>query len=364
MEFANVKYISLNGKSVFKEDCVRIPKYQTAKNLQPIIVDDFLKVSGGRANIALLQQYLEQEFALVPIYRESPEKWKDRQNFPYRVLLEITSKCNLRCVMCPRNVLKRQEIDMPKDLILRCIDEVNEHGVAGLWLYEIGEALLHQDFEEIFAYCQQKNNLGSLWFSTNGQELRDSTIDMLLNSNLTFLNYSLNAMSPESYHMISPKGDYKRLVANFEKLMEKKKIHNKMGMIPWVRIQMIDQPHVFSEIDEFLLKYSKKTELLSINVLEAYSQNILQNIGYAKKRKRNEEKYCKRIQRGDCFISSDGEVSLCDTDFNHEMSIGNVKYSTIEEIWNGETYRKYRLLNEAGRLNEIPICRSCLDHDL
>lgn len=362
MEFSNVGYITVEGHSFLKRDCTLVPSYEDLKNMRHIIVDDSLKIRQEKQNIDLFTDYIEKKYLLVPIRRISENKQGKNLTFPPRILLEITSKCNLKCVMCPRNVLTRQEIHMPKKLVLKCVDEINHFGVEGLWLYHVGDPLLHPDFKKIFSYCQNKKNLGSIWLSTNGQEISDEIMDIIINSNLTFLNYSLNAMSHESYNMISPKGSYEKLVKNLEKLLDKKNRYKKLGTPPWIRVQMIDQPQVTSEIDLFLQEYSKKCEMLSVNVLEAF--NIEQNIGYARKRTREGKKHCKRIQRGDFFIFSDGEVAFCDTDFNHKMSLGSVYKNTIKELWDSDTYARYRDLESAGRLDEIPMCRECLDYDL
>src|SRR3990170_6209887 len=251
MELANIKYITHNGKSLFEESCIKVPKYGEIKTLKPVIVDDFLMLSRDIENIALLSDYIKKNYLFVPIRMVNKSK-QEAKSFPSRILLEITSKCNLNCTMCPRNYLKRPEMHMPKEVVLRCIDEIDHYGVEGIWLYNIGESALHPDFKEIFEYCQTKKRLGSLWLSTNGQELSDEIMDMLVNSNLTFLNYSVNAMNEQTYELVSPKGNYRRLISNLEKLLAKKKEHTKMGSTPWVRIQMIDQPQAFFEIDSFL----------------------------------------------------------------------------------------------------------------
>lgn len=222
---------------------------------------------------------------------------------------------------------------------------------------------MHPHFKEIVDYCHQKH-LGSLWLSTNGQHIPEEIMDTLFRSPLTFLNYSLNAMRAETYRLICPTGDYDRLVANLERLLAKKRSQGRMGTPPWIRIQMIEQAQVASEIDWFLTNYATKGELLSVNVLEAFNESVAQNVGYAQCRERRQRTHCNRIERGDCFIFADGEVSFCDTDFNHEMSIGNVHDAAIEEIWNGGRHRHYTSLNAAGRLDEVPMCRQCLDYDL
>jgi hypothetical protein len=46
------------------------------------------------------------------------------------------------------------------------------------------------------------------------------------------------------------------------------------------------------------------------------------------------------------------------------MSIGSIYNSTIEQIWNGSKRRNYELLNKDSRLDEVEMCRDCLDYDL
>jgi len=364
MEFVNLKFVRINNGNSCETDGSTLLDYHNLKMLEPIIVDDLLKLNNEEGNVLLYEQYLKKGFLLAPMRRRSEEKKTKTTNFPARVLLEITSKCNLKCVMCPRNVLKRPQIHMSKEVVLKCINEIDDHGVEGLWLYNIGEALLHPDFKEIFEHCQNKKNLGSIWLSTNGQSIDVEMMDLLIQSNLTFFNFSINAMKAQTYRLISPEGDYDILTSNFCKFLEKKKKFNRFGTTPWLRVQMVEQPQVITEIDLFLNEYAKKAEILSINMLEGFSQNVSQNVGYAKIRQHKLEKSCNRIKRDDCFIFSDGEVAFCDTDFNHEMSIGNIYNSTIEQIWSGSKHRNYELLNKQGRLEDIEMCRNCLDYDL
>jgi radical SAM protein with 4Fe4S-binding SPASM domain len=53
----------------------------------------------------------------------------------------------------------------------------------------------------------------------------------------------------------------------------------------------------------------------------------------------------------------DGRVSLCCADFDGRHILGDLRTSTIEEIWNGPAYRAVRRqqLENGGP----EICRSC-----
>lgn len=363
MELVNVHYITSDEKRIFAPQNIRIPTYQEAKNLEPVVVDDLFRLYASEENHDRYQSYIDQKFAIVPVRRRAEKGAISTDSFPRRILLEITSNCNLRCTMCPRNALTRPKLHMAKELIFRCIDEMDQAGIEGLWLYNLGEALLHPDISEIIRTCGEKKRLGSLWISTNGHYLPDKMIDMLINSSLTFINYSLNSMSQESYELVSPSASYAQLVKNLEKFYQRKRELGKMGTPPWLRVQMIDQPQVVSEIDQFLKAYAPRSEMVSINLLEAFSQEVAQNVSYAQERKRNTvKKICKRVQRGDCFIFSNGEVSFCDTDFNGIQSLGNISSMSIREVWSN--FANIQKINEQGRINELPLCSSCLDWDL
>ena len=207
--------------------------------------------------------------------------------------------------------------------------------------------------------------MGSTWLSTNGQRLLDHHAKKIIGSKLTFLNFSLNALNAESYAKIAPSGDYKSLRVNLENLFSEKKRQNRVGKTPWLRIQMIDQPQLGNnDLDIFFDTFGRRAEIVGINRLEAFSKDVAQNISHAKMRSRSDFKQCNRVSRGDCFIFSDGEVSFCDTDFNHKMSLGNITRKSIREIWNSGFRQEVISLNKSGKLKDLELCKDCLDYDL
>ena len=371
MELANIRSLTFSGKSGKYNQAGwrgKVPTYLQARKLSSVIVDDFLCVDLEENNKELLDWYLQNDFELIPICRRAHPSDSSKpvvDDFPKRVLLELTSWCNLNCVMCPRTVLERKIMHMPKELALKCINELSEYGIQGLWLYNIGESMLHPDFTEILDYCETKETLGSTWLSTNGQRLLDHHAKKIIGSKLTFLNFSLNALNAESYAKISPAGKYEFLRANLEKLFSEKQRQNRMGKTPWLRVQMIDQPQIAnSDIDTFFDTFGRRTEIVGINRLEAFSKDVEQNISHATLRARSNFKQCNRVSRGDCFIFADGEVSFCDTDFNHKMSLGNIIRKSIKEVWNSGFRQEVISLNKSGKLKDLELCKDCLDYDL
>ncbi len=56
-----------------------------------------------------------------------------------------------------------------------------------------------------------------------------------------------------------------------------------------------------------------------------------------------------------------GDVTVCCADFNGLLVVGSVLDQSLEEIWQGEPYRKIRRLMKEGRFDQLPaICGDCL----
>ena len=65
-----------------------------------------------------------------------------------KVGLELTSKCNLRCGMCPLPVLRRPYEDMEWPLVVHAEREIHGMGLRLKWLHEMGEPLLYARLDD------------------------------------------------------------------------------------------------------------------------------------------------------------------------------------------------------------------------
>ena len=58
-------------------------------------------------------------------------------------------------------------------------------------------------------------------------------------------------------------------------------------------------------------------------------------------------------------IRWDGELMACCADIDGEISVGNLRDHTFDELWFGEAMTRYRVLHIQGRFDEIPKCWAC-----
>lgn len=337
-----------------------IPPYAELKAMRPLMVSMDLVPLPDQENQTLLDEAAAAGVGLIPVRKVASGGFGDRSDFPGRVLFEMTSICNTRCLMCPQMNLKRKAMHMDMAKYMSVLDEIDAHGVEGLWIYHFGESMTHPRFEDLLAYLGTKKNLGHIWLSTNGILCNERRARLLLDSCLSYLNFSLQALAENTYAAIAPSSPARRILDNLEGLLRMKQ--GRLGMKPFLRLQIIDQPLTRDEIDPFLRAYHDRCDMISVNALEHT------DIGFNQKgidlRARGERRACTRLSRPDCFVNSDGSVALCDNAYNNEMDVGNVWEQSLHDIWNGPKRREYREKCAQGLLWDREPCAGCTDYDL
>ena len=347
----------------FKIENPNILPFSELRKMKPLYFTQELQLIGEKENTEYAKELVNARQTIVPIRRIPPtEKYLNRLDFPRRVLLEMTSRCNFEdCRMCPQLWMKRPRIDMPVEQYKKIIDEIDSYGVEALYLYHIGESLTHPNFMEILDYVSQKKNLGVIWMSTNGELFNEEKIRHVLKTNVDYINFSAHAVTEETYNTVVPKGVFKEVQKNLEKYYELKGTEN-LPRKPILHCQMIEQETTKHEVDDFLAKHYKRAEIVSINMLE-YVTFKNNKFGMAQ-RDRKPLTSCTRISRNDCFVFAHGMVTLCDVAVDEEIPLGNIKEKTLHEIWNSDTRKRFLDLNAQGKMGEIEFCSKCTDYDI
>lgn len=137
-----------------------------------------------------------------------------RKRIPLDVSLELTYRCNNRCVHCycnlPTNDPKAQE-ELATEEIKNILDELASMG--SLWLLITGgELLLRQDFSEIYLHAKKKGFLITLF--TNGTLIDKRIVDLLTTYPPFVVEISLYGATKDTYEAVT------RVKGSYEKCME------------------------------------------------------------------------------------------------------------------------------------------------
>ena len=120
---------------------------------------------------------------------------------PTMVNIEPTNKCNLKCIMCPRDKMERSLGVMDLETFKRVIDQCVETGVTHITLNGYGEPFIAKQIFEMITYTMQSSL--NLKINTNGHYLNPKNIDKLLDNPPSHLSISLDGATKETYEKIS-----------------------------------------------------------------------------------------------------------------------------------------------------------------
>lgn len=147
--------------------------------------------------------------------------------FPKRLHVEPTVRCNLQCPACGRDMAarSRRQSDLPFDLFEKVMTEVGPH-LEHLNLYDYGESFLHPRIFDMIRLAKQVNPEVTVIVSTNGVPLRTSEKRAeLISSGCDEVIFSIDGASPETYSKYRVGGDFDRVIANMRALIKERDDH-------------------------------------------------------------------------------------------------------------------------------------------
>lgn len=299
---------------------------------------------------------------------------------PFFVLVDITRRCNLRCLGCRFHSSQMSTSqtdfstlpDISFDLFKKLCHELKAMDTHALILIGDGEPLLH---DRIFDMVSVAKQVGfHITLVTNGTLLDRDNIQALFDSQLDILQVSLWAGSEKEYEKNYPGVplDLFKKVVESVILMNSLKARSHLKQ-PCVILHHPINRHNFQNIETFLDLalatgcdgvslspfFTWRGALTSFALSPNEEQSLLLSLGQMKKRikslhlghnidqTRTSYQIGKRIwQNIPCYIGwihtrikTDGTMLPCN---RCAIPMGNLKANSFQEIWNGSPYRNFR----------------------
>lgn len=144
------------------------------------------------------------------------------KRIPLSGTLELTLRCNNRCLHCYVNQPVHHEKAREKELgyteIRRLLDDMAQEGT--LWLLLTGgEPLLRADFRDVYLYAKKKGFLITLF--TNGTLITPSLVDLLKEFPPRFVEITLYGVTEGTYEKVTQlPGSYKRCRQGIDLLLK------------------------------------------------------------------------------------------------------------------------------------------------
>lgn len=266
-----------------------------------------------------------------------------------KVGLELTSKCNLRCGMCPLPVLRRPYEDMAWPLVEKAEREIHGLGLKLKWLHEMGEPLLYARIDDAIRLFPEAS------LSTNGLVLTPEVGAKLLASPLKRIRICVDSIDPKVYPQLRTGGDFDKLVDLTKKFLVQAK-----GAPLRIEIQKMRSRLTLEEtVDDFRslfdLKQYKNARVIekTCEALDVNEETDLHGKFYG-------------CVQGAFFtwvvVFADGRVTHCCYDAHGDQVMGDLKTHSLREIIDGD---RMALMQDAFKRRDftnLPRCGECFKH--
>jgi MoaA/NifB/PqqE/SkfB family radical SAM enzyme len=274
-------------------------------------------------------------------YRINPKRMK--------VGLELTSKCNLRCGMCPLPVLRRPYEDMEWSLVEKAERELHGLGFKLKWLHEMGEPLLYPRIDDAIRLFPEAS------VSTNGLVLTEAVGAKLLGANLRRLRICVDSVNPRVYPQLRTGGDFDKLVELTRQFLVQADGHPIRIEIQKMRSRQTQDETVDDFNRLFDLKRYRNASVIekTCEALDVNEETDLHGKFYG-------------CVQGSFFtwvvIFADGRVTHCCYDAHADQVMGDLKTQSLTEILESD---RFRLMQEAFQRRDftnLPRCGECFRH--
>ncbi len=269
---------------------------------------------------------------------------------PPRLLLDLATKCNLRCPMCP--VWGAEDADkidsvvgvMDIEASRRLLDEVQAaRPLVQPNIY--AEPLLAPKLRE--RILDMKNRGMAVAMNTNGLSLTDDLARFFVEVKVDSLMFSIDAVTNETL----------KVIRGIEKL---EKIENAVFRMlkirgdadyPRVGVSITIQDGNRHEADEFVARW--------LGVVDVVRTGIVFLNGRFPDMATPETRIpCPAIYET-LPVHNDGTVTVCCLDGFKATSMGNVFKDGVKAVWHGEEFAKVRYYHETGQYDKVPFCKNC-----
>lgn len=166
---------------------------------------------------------------------------------PRNLMVVLSNRCNIRCIMC---MTSRSKWELPKERL----DEIIElFPYLERIMWQGGEILLLPYFKDILKETTKYKNLRQSMIS-NFQLANEDIINLIVTNNVE-LTISVDGVCKETYESIRVGGSFEKLVNNLQKLLDmRNKIENKMILNMNV-VVMRENYYKLSDFIDFAYKY-------------------------------------------------------------------------------------------------------------
>jgi hypothetical protein len=260
--------------------------------------------------------------------------------------IEVTSRCNAHCTICPREKMTRPLVTMDTAHFKYVVSQAHALDVQTISLFGHGEPLLDPGLVDKLRYCSEAQF--ETFITTNASMLSPDASYELLNAGLSHIRFSAHGFG-ENYNKVHKGLDWNRFAENVGHFMRMRHDLNSRCVISVSVIPMNDER--ISDIRRF---WEPNCDFLEI----WRPHNWTDGRSYRGIKVCQRKKTCGRPHSGPVQIQADGKMIVCCFDFDGKMIVGDTHKNTVEEILQCDEFDRIRRKHETGDHSGL-LCATC-----
>ena len=285
-------------------------------------------------------------------------------SYPRRIVLEMTSACNIKCIFCGRDEAEFNQTYLKIDVLDKLSDALKH--CEEVTLFGWGEPTINPKFSQFLERLNQTNV--RKYFVTNGTQLH-KYINDIFKHKVDIIAISLDGADSNVNDKIRVGAEFTRIVENIKAIVDKKEA---LGVdYPYLNFVFVAMESNIRELPKMIqLAKTLKMQEVKVVFLTAFSAEMLQESLYNKQALVKEvfdisaelaqtlgiklklpyiqgediagEKYHKDCFVGwrDFFIGSDDSIRPCQST---SLKLGNFSdFANFKDAWNSPLMQGFR----------------------
>lgn len=269
---------------------------------------------------------------------------------PERVLLDLATKCNLRCPMCPvwgsddNDAIDAVKGVMDLEASRRLLDEIM---VAKPLIQPnmYGEPLLAPNLRERIA--DMKDRGVAVAMNTNGLALTDDLARFFVDVKVDSVMISIDSVTKETLRKIRGIDKLEKIETAVFRLLKARGEKD----FPRVGVSFTVQEGNRHESDPFVARWVGVVDVVRLGLL-------FENGTFPDMKTPPRRVPCPTIYHT-LPVHNDGTVTVCCLDGFKSTNMGNVFKDGVQTVWHGEEFAKIRYYHETGQWDKVPFCKNC-----
>ncbi len=275
------------------------------------------------------------------------------ESFPKIIEIQFGNTCNSNCIICPYRTKKYKAEKMAATNFDNFLYQIKGKKIERIIPYLNNEPFLDKDFVEKVKKIKEVVPYAEIEISTNVVYFEKEDMIELRDIGINDLRLSVFGFKKDTYKKMMPTSNYDIVFSKLPIISEIFKNSKTKVSIIMIDTGKIEEDE-FESMRKLCLEYgfdfcrwgfldrAKNVENGSNNYHEEFINGCEQN---------------RPTDR--MHILCNGDVIFCCQDWSHILKCGNIFDSSIEDVWNGNTYNNLRKNLFSGNGDAPELCKNC-----